>query len=121
MNWHNRFIRIWIVMSAVWAGTIAWEAYRLLSAAAGGSEPISNPIFAVLKYLALATVPPLGVAGVGILMWLVGQIFEAVLLRCPRQPLVGPAPRATSRQSIGEGRRRRGLSIGSMDGPSRFS
>jgi hypothetical protein len=81
MNWHSRVIQVWIVVSAAWVGMIVWQTYGLM--AAGASEPLA---FLILKYLALAIVPPLGIAAVVALMWLAALVLDAVLFRFPRQP-----------------------------------
>jgi hypothetical protein len=90
MNWHSGFFRVWIVMSAAWVGTIAWETER-------SASPVANSI---LKYLALAITPPLGIAAIAILVWLAGQVMQAVLLRLPRQTTARAVPRNASRHSM---------------------
>lgn len=121
MNWHNGFIRIWIVMSAAWVGMIGWNAYGLTSAAIGQNQLVLASLLLILKYLALAILPPLAIAVVGILMWLNALVLESVFLRFPAQPGMAPVRRTTVRETAGQRPRRRDPSIGRTDRPRKMS
>ena len=121
MNWHNGFIRVWIVISAAWVGMIVWKAYGLMSAPIGEGQLVSDSILLILKYMALAILPPLAITGIGILIWLNALVFEAVFLRFPTQPDEASLSRKTLRQAASQGTRRRDLSIGTSNRPLNMS